>query len=271
MEKGFLLNNSVEFWPDKNLLRSLHTTPLEQTLNVPTTRCLQLMLENRRVVTQEEFYESAWQDSSSEASPNTLYQNISLVRRALKTMLNDDGELVITVTRKGFRLNDNIQIEEIFHYDEKPDDIIRKSELTLTEENSPKHTPEKQKNSGIPPSVTPKKTLIVSLFLVYLIAVISVSFYTLKYNFLPDNYFSSYQFHRKIGECKFYFNRESENYVSQLKLAYAPNLDCQEYPDNYVTFFNHISSASIISCNAHHDSIEKKRCFSWYIRLETER
>ncbi|HFO4471067.1 TPA: transcriptional regulator, partial [Escherichia coli] len=93
-------------------LTSLLTSE-EVILTYPAGKCLKLLLDNAySVVSHNQFFEKVWSDSSAEVATNTLYQNISMIRRSFReissaTIFND---VIRTVPRKGFKINEEINI-----------------------------------------------------------------------------------------------------------------------------------------------------------------
>jgi DNA-binding winged helix-turn-helix (wHTH) protein len=53
------------------------------SLNAPTARCLQLLLQNCGKVFRDEFLAAVWETRGVVVSQNTFYQNISLLRKSL--------------------------------------------------------------------------------------------------------------------------------------------------------------------------------------------
>lgn len=114
MSKAYLIDNSVIFNPELHYLRRrLMTTPQDIVqLNVPASRCFELLLSNRyNVMSQKLLFESVWEKQGAYVSANTLYQNISLLRKALKN-LDLDG-VVKTISKQGIVIADTVNVQEI--------------------------------------------------------------------------------------------------------------------------------------------------------------
>ncbi|HGM5493267.1 TPA: transcriptional regulator [Serratia fonticola] len=76
-------------------------------LGRPSSRCLKIILEDPgSIVSHQQLYDTTWENSVVESSPNTLYQTILLVRKALKAVSESTDEFIITVLRKGFMFNE---------------------------------------------------------------------------------------------------------------------------------------------------------------------
>lgn len=114
----YIINDEVIFDTNMNMLQPLGKKGEGVSLNAPTARCLQLLLESsNRVVSREEFLDSVWKTRGIVVSQNTFYQNISLLRKSLvKAGLSQD--IIITVRQRGFVISSNVHISLFFKNDE---------------------------------------------------------------------------------------------------------------------------------------------------------
>jgi DNA-binding winged-HTH domains len=86
MSKKFIINDRVKFIPSENKLVPLGMRGKEVILHTPVNRFLLLLVSGTgRVISQEEIYREVWEKYGQRVTPNTLYQNVSLLRRGLKT------------------------------------------------------------------------------------------------------------------------------------------------------------------------------------------
>lgn len=106
----YCINNNVIFDPLKHTLTSSKFYPEKDTkLNQPTSRCLLLLIERRGcVITQEDFMNEVWRKHGMEVTVNTLYQNISILRKTLKRVGIDEN-IIITVPKKGITLSAQVR------------------------------------------------------------------------------------------------------------------------------------------------------------------
>lgn len=111
----FSINKGVLFYPcEHKLLCISDVDNLKQVINinVPASRCLMLLIENKNsVVSKEDFFNHVWKAHGRFVAQNTYYQNISLLRRSLKSVGLE--EMIITVPRQGLKISEDIQIEEV--------------------------------------------------------------------------------------------------------------------------------------------------------------
>ena len=110
----WIINDNIKFCPEKNLLVSMARPELSVILTTPASRCLVLLLESApEVVNQRDFFTKVWGEDGMLVPANTLYQNISIIRRGLRTTGETDDTLVATVPRKGFQIKKEVKVARI--------------------------------------------------------------------------------------------------------------------------------------------------------------
>lgn len=111
----FSINKDVLFYPCEHkllCLSDINNSKEAININVPASRCLMLLIENRRsVVSKEDFFNHVWKAHGRFVAQNTYYQNISLLRRSLKSVGLE--QMIITVPRQGLKISEDIHIEEV--------------------------------------------------------------------------------------------------------------------------------------------------------------
>ena len=81
----FIINDNVFFIPDENKLIPVDRKVPEVILNAPVSRFLSLLLKkNGEVAPQEEILREVWEKHGQYVTINTLYQNVSQLRKGLK-------------------------------------------------------------------------------------------------------------------------------------------------------------------------------------------
>ncbi|MEB6622473.1 winged helix-turn-helix domain-containing protein [Enterobacter roggenkampii] len=112
MIKKFIVNDKVIFIPDENRLSPLGTRGPEVILNAPVSRFLFLLLvKNGSVAPQDEILREVWEKHGQLVTLNTLYQNVSLLRKALKKA----GVITTSIRthpKVGFSFRGKIQVIE---------------------------------------------------------------------------------------------------------------------------------------------------------------
>lgn len=111
---SYIINDEVIFNMDVNELQPVAGKDYEAiTLNTPTARCLQLLLEsNGNIISRDEFLSAVWKERGVVVSQNTFYQNISLLRKSLlRAGLTQD--VVVTVRQRGFVIATGTVIRQV--------------------------------------------------------------------------------------------------------------------------------------------------------------
>jgi DNA-binding winged helix-turn-helix (wHTH) protein len=100
-----IINQSVHFSPEKNILYPEGRESDALTLNVPVSRCLALLLAHAgQVVPRQIFYSEVWEKQGMYVTDNTFYQNISLLRKMLRAAGLHEN-VIQTVPREGIRFS----------------------------------------------------------------------------------------------------------------------------------------------------------------------
>ncbi|HBT4573905.1 TPA: hypothetical protein MB296_004732 [Klebsiella pneumoniae] len=111
---SYIINDEVIFNMDVNELQPVAGKDHEAiTLNTPTARCLQLLLEsNGNIISRDQFLSAVWEERGVVVSQNTFYQNISLLRKSLlRAGLTQD--VVVTVRQRGFVIATGTVIRQV--------------------------------------------------------------------------------------------------------------------------------------------------------------
>ena len=107
----WIINEYIEFRPVLKKLTSLKNPEVSVILTTPASRCLLLLLEaSPDIVLQQDFFKKVWEEEGMLVPANTLYQNISIVRRGLHAVGDTDQKLIATIPRKGCQIDDGVRI-----------------------------------------------------------------------------------------------------------------------------------------------------------------
>ncbi len=249
----YRLNDLIEFCPFNKTLRSLVNAEAHTTLTAPAALCLKLLLEKHsEVVLQKEFNPYVWGKEGERTTTNTLYQNISLVRRGLSYIENDFGNVVQTIPRQGFKLDDALKVELI-------------PGLELHTQLAVKNVINSQKNASLPLNFFfLKKTVLVSSTFVAL-AMIYLFFIT-KGSWGDKNFFDHYLFLSKSGKCNFYINSDAHDSIRHNEIIQSQSFNCLKYPYIYLTAYHGINSATFTACQRSLTKYGDANCATTYIR-----
>lgn len=254
----FLINGTLEFWPKDNLLLSHRNRNISSTLSGPATRCLTLLLQKApEIVSPEEFFDVVWKPEGMIVPPNTLYQNISLIRRGIKNVTGDDFQVVETVLKKGFKINEEAEIAEF-------------PELTDPDNAFPGHTNDDQ-NMRLDSDSRGHAVLLRDVFLMVSLLFISVvGFWGLQYfsqssRDKGNSFFSPYTISEDRDGCHFLRKEDSLTYQA-LFSSEQFSLDCKRFPWVYVTRYHYIPTSSVIGCEKSPESSPRVNCVSVIFR-----
>lgn len=249
MAKVFLLNGTVVFWPERNVLHAKSDETKRIALSNPATRCLLLLIQRQgQVIERDYFFEHVWFINGAQVTNNTFYQNISLLRRAFKELgLNE--ELIVTVPKVGIRLEPQLEIQE------------QEPEATLC-------------NEPITPPVTPvEKTLkpphkrTAWWLLAGIVCCFIAALVTWQTQF--DSRLSRYV-PLSVGEgCHWYGNQDVLKFDKHLQFIKASTLDCQSYPWIYLTLYPNFPRISALACRQQYSRWRDNDCVTHYYFKES--
>lgn len=110
MSEVILVNRQVKFEPGRNALESMTLPEQKITLPSSSSRCLKVLLSLRgEVVTIKQFHKLVWEKNKAVVSDNTVYQNISIIRKAL-TAVGADKNIIETHTRRGWCIPESVHV-----------------------------------------------------------------------------------------------------------------------------------------------------------------
>lgn len=291
MHNHYIINGLIEFHPAASTLRNLNDPENMVVLNSPAGRCLLLLItRNDTIVTQQEFMDIVWEKNGMMVSPNTFYQNISILRKGLKKVgLTEDP--VVTIPRVGLTLASGTEIKkrsseklivishENAHFmDENSLAQEQHYQNSLTrlpdsgQSEAQEELPEAQLASEPAETVSPANTLqknsaSLSLWATALVAIILL-IVIVSLNIKRDNshlYFSQYFLLANTSGCHIYIadkNATPDDRIKTLPLVEKSTISCSSYPWVYVTHYFMLPRISVIRCNK--QMSEPNTCISEY-------
>lgn len=275
----YVIENTLRFNSEAHTLHSIKSNE-RMTLAIPASLCFDLLIKNQgRIVTQAELLQNAWGERGMSVTPNTLHQNISLLRKSLNHF-NVNGTLIQTIPKRGFMIADetNILIDSPGSPPQRDSVVpgINQMNGVVTEVDDTHHEGSQQLHAdppttqdkddvlstGIIGAVRGRKTGwiaagIASLLIILLHLYINQSATT-------DSPFSSYTLLTTINSCKIFRNddlRFDEYYINFLK---EHNITCSNGQTIYITNHYPSSRTSLISCRYPITSNKKSFCTSSY-------
>lgn len=269
----WIINDNIQFNPDTNKLVSLRSPDLCVTLTTPASRCLLLLLESYPdVVTQKLLFSSVWAEEGMLVPANTLYQNISIIRRGLRVTGESDDSIVTTIPRKGFQIESRVKIQKLMNEDEidesQKDDLLQSGQLppALNRDLGSDTQHAKPKSD--------KKTLqhlnsYLLMPLSFILGVILLQF-PWWYKSNVKNYFDDYTISINENGCH-YFSKNDDikkigNFTRFKTMIMQTGLDCKKYPWIYFPSFSAAPALSAFVCKDPYDSSTNVECITLYFR-----
>lgn len=271
----WIINDKIEFRPDSKMLISLDDPDINVVLTTPATRCFLLMLEAAPdLVTHQDFFKKVWEDEGMFVPANTLYQNISIIRRGLRAVDESSHLLISTVPRKGFQIDKNAKIINIVpdlvnDNNMDPSSSLDEHEgvITLKKESDENfcslflaHSTVEKSRGNLFPSLVMITFLIIGMLIGNMVFHVSDT----------KLFFDGYSFVGKIKGCNFYTNDENHEvrrYFEQSeKNIINSGLNCHKYP--WVYFYSSVSSPGLIAlvCRERYDDIPDPGCVTLSFR-----
>ncbi|AKJ41379.1 winged helix-turn-helix domain-containing protein [Pragia fontium] len=236
MEKSYLINNTILFYPERSLLVSRDDSSSAVTLNMPASMCFLLLIERQNgVVTQREFFKEVWENHGSYVTANTFYQNISILRKGLKAVGLQE-ELIKTVPKIGLTLSKSVSVVA---YEGGHDTHVAEPVSTV--------------ESVVSSPMLPQSNMIVGRRFLWLLTCCAVfiffglSWWSYSSYIGEGEYFSDYQYLDKIGDCTFYARgKNTNNYITFIQ---ENKVTCPPGHFSYLTIYRTTPRVSVITCD----------------------
>jgi DNA-binding winged helix-turn-helix (wHTH) protein len=284
MHSYYILNGRVEFHPATGTLRSLDDSTSHIELNSPASRCLLLLIKRKgTVVGQQEMMNEVWHKSGSHVTPNTYYQNISILRRGFKSV-GISEEVVITVPRVGVTLSASVTIDyresttpALFQQEEelyttqsperKDDLLLQFVNINTSSEENFASRPQTEieppvSNLSIPGNRNNVRNI---LYAAGVILIILAAWGATQFNDSVNIQDYEYTKIGDIGHCKIYYDTISGSLVSKEEVIQWANRfsqDCVKHPYLYISLYKILPRASVIRCDT--EIIAENECISEY-------
>jgi DNA-binding winged helix-turn-helix (wHTH) protein len=290
MKIKFLINNTLYFHPAKQLLQPVSGEDNTVSLNTPASRCLLLLLQKQgEIVTKEDFFLHVWENKGQYANTNTLYQNISLIRKAFRNV-GFDEDVIYTVPREGFSflgtailLEDDSNISDDNTVLNTPYSSFSTDSVIVTDHGLSTDSDVKAITNESFTSLTilfvnkilqliydNKKMSLMFTFLLTSFLFFSLHLYNL---FQRDNdYFSDYQEIGKVNQCAIFKRssdslRENDDYLNYFK---QKNIYCQPEQKAFIAMDTRGVKVFVHICNK--NERDTASCFSnFYIEQKDEK
>lgn len=281
MDMYWIINDSIEFRPGEKMLISVKDPELNVVLTAPASRCLLLLLEaSGEIVQQKEFFKKVWEKEGMLVPTNTLYQNISIVRRGLRAVGESAETIIVTIPRKGFQISSDVKIDVVNMAKDTDASPAENRGVRLNEELKPKAGKEEGANAT-PQTRQPQQRSsnqnnnstiqIKSIPLLYMLVsvalgLIIISFLRLSHD--DTSFFNLYILYGLEDGCHFYSKNDdpgdNNNYQKFKTIIKGSGLDCKKYPWIYFSSSEAMPALTAVVCREMYSTKAQPRCISLY-------
>ncbi|MBK4716860.1 MULTISPECIES: winged helix-turn-helix domain-containing protein [Tenebrionibacter/Tenebrionicola group] len=245
----FTINGLIVFDSTKNILQHSNSDDeAEIKINQPASRCLFLLIQNSgKVIDQQTLIDEVWRKNGMEVTLNTLYQNISILRKALKSIGLSDN-VIITVPKKGIMLHHALKIERAESFPLNPS--VAEASASVT----PNVASGQRKRAGL------GQYKLLSLIALLLTGLISGYVYNMVKVKKADNF----QYLASSGGCNIYIKQSRNKNIAHELKKLSGLLECNRYPYVYLSF-PHNAQSAIIMCSQNLELAGQKLCDTKHI------
>ncbi|EAP7864789.1 transcriptional regulator [Salmonella enterica] len=275
----WIINRYIVFLPDNKKLVSLNNQDVEVVLTAPACRCLLLLLESHPdIVTQRQFYKTVWEDDGIIVPANTLYQNISIVRRGLRNVGQTEAPVVNTIPRKGFQIDKDVEITcvdsefRIIDASQSTSDVTHPDIENETDLSSTakclvvKTQPEKQEKYNFLTSYDVRTIC----FILLAFWVGAAGGYYLWNADSTKNFYADYKLVDKDKGYNFFIKDETHNEQSEFKhfkrLLLSSGVSYKKYPWIYFPLSTISPGLSMLACSKKYTNTSPMQCVTLSFR-----
>lgn len=270
MSRRYLLDSSIVFFPDTYEFRDYSSLDKVNQLNQPASRCLELLIERAPdLVVQRDFYEFVWGEAASTVQLNTLYQNISLLRRSLKSYGYNYADMVLTVPRKGFKFNEKFSIQQLKEDGEELEGIANSVGYRESDNMSVQIAADTSVNEEIIESLqitSPSKKnhlFLVNTVLVVILCIELLWLFVVNRDTIPSFGLEHYANNEKISDCLVY-SLNDQLTITEAGLKSA-RVDCKSHPNLYVKHDLFSSENTLIACDKPFKATTSPDCITYHL------
>ncbi|EMH4163332.1 winged helix-turn-helix domain-containing protein [Pluralibacter gergoviae] len=251
----YILDDQVLFSPDENKLSPLGARGRETQLNAPTARLLTLLLEqNGNVVAQNDIYDRVWAQHGQQISSSTLYQNISLLRKALKKA-GLFQKAIGTYPKKGFFYSGRVEV--VINHDAG----LPSADSAIREKNESSNPMSIESNgisstqSELESNASKKNILIANqrkLVIASAIAIISIINYFFYVRVGTTEFHSTQALISRVEGCPLYLDKKNESADIDrfTKFIKEKKVECSAHEFLYITKLLSNGDVVALKCNS---------------------
>lgn len=265
MTQGLLINDAFEFWPEENRLTSCNDEKVSFHLPTPASRCFLTLLNHApNVVPQAMLFQSGWDDGGKHVPQNTLYQNISILRKGIKTVTGSDTAIVQTVPKIGFKIDCKTILKEVSIPEHTSEELPRNFE-GHTSSNVPTDFPQHGTFKTLFWRACCFKRTAYVYFGIFMGIVVSFLLGLYSQGRDACDFSAEYKLIGEKDGCHYMGNFDAlswQNAIKNLKV----NLTCDIYPWIYISAHRDMPTRTLIKCNEPITTKDKLKCISVHVK-----
>ncbi|MEG2734519.1 MAG: winged helix-turn-helix domain-containing protein [Hafnia sp.] len=257
----YLIMDEVKFYPFKNLLHSI-TDNEDLQLFSTASRCFEMLLKHQgEVISQRNMMLYAWTEHGLTVSPNTFYQNISSLRKALSKFL-PDNKIIMTIKRTGLVIPNDISVKVINdnsdNLEQSSDNFPFKqdivSEIYIKTDIDAKENIKENIKSREYKRYSMKVCLVCFLSIIYVLFISTFlykSYLANEYDkYISQHPFKSYiEYSKPSDDCTIYVNRNAGKIDPSNRFLKIDADGCRGYETVYVTLYEGSMRTSAMYCS----------------------
>lgn len=254
------INQQLIFDPNARVLKNGDNV---LTLNASASRCLALFLQHPgQIITHDALLEEGWRSLGVHLTDNSLRQMLSMLRKQF-LQLRVEGEIFVTVHRRGYRLHENVAVEVWQHPSAVEQSAPETQYATVPGVNTPSAQTEAD-SPRVPPRRLSRLTIMLMGMLAGALLVFVLALLGMKVVALRDVVAVSYKLHSQEGDRSWYVQREDnpddqkavEHNIQLLTRQLAAI--AQPDPDERHVYINHTQLTGRFSWFICHNLIEQR-------------
>ena len=253
MKNKYIINDVVIYNAEQHRLVPTGVRGKETVLNVPASRCLLLLLQQPGVsIHQQEFFSEVWEKHGQCVNANTFYQNISLIRKAIRNA-GIRNSVIKTIPKVGLCFTGTVQVIEeesasAVCSEPKTDDTIQ-----VIDTNSEK-TAVKTQSLTFLKKIKGINVIVFSLFLFACIILLTSG------QSQSARFFSTHTKIASENQCSIYIDRGElmSNYSQYVNFLSAKEVVCSPHEFIYIANISALSDTLILFCETSEE--EKLKC-----------
>ncbi len=256
--KTIHLEGNVVYAPITHSLYKAGDSENQVALAIPASLCLLSLLQHKgEIVSHSDLLSFAWEARGMMVSPNTVYQNMSILRKALESM-GVSSEMIRTVPKRGFMIPAGFPVE--FIYENEDNTPLSQAEEEIIPVPTPVLPSALQDPPSIPDTSVPaapaagktNRRLQAVLFgiaccMAFLIATAATRY--LGNDTIPAYIAPDFSPLGNVKDCQVFRNYSSRDDAFFTKFIADKNVECGTQKWWYITNYPPSEEVSILRCS----------------------